>query len=62
MFFIVYHLFFITGDNMNLVLNENWDIISKELLPSFEEAYGILVKHFIQQFLDHVPENKLLLE
>lgn len=45
---------------MNTLLNDNWSAVLNELKPSIEEAYSILIKHFIQQFLNHVPENQIL--
>ncbi|VVC29654.1 Hypothetical protein CINCED_3A012107 [Cinara cedri] len=50
------------GDNMNVFLNENWTEILVQLQTNIEEKFAILIKDLIQQFLNHVPENQLLLE
>lgn len=51
---------FITGDNMNVFLNENWRELITELQPAIEEVFGIAFTEIGQQFLKRIPLNQLL--
>ncbi|VVC34067.1 Haemolymph juvenile hormone binding [Cinara cedri] len=50
------------GDHTDKFINENWRDIINAIQLSIDDAYSILTKHLIQQFLNHVPENQLLIE
>jgi len=52
----------ITGDNMNLFLNENWRELLIELQPAIEDVFGAAFTEVGQQFLSRVPLNQLLLD
>lgn len=47
---------------MNIFLNENWREVLKEVQPAVEEVFGVIFKNIGQQFLNHIPENQLLLD
>lgn len=52
----------ITGDNMNLFLNENWHEVLLELQPAIEDVFGIAFKEIGQQFLSRVSAKQIFLD
>lgn len=46
---------------MNIFLNENWRDLLDEMQSSFEQALGFAFSGMIQQFLYHVPLNKMFI-
>jgi len=64
---IIYQIFncitlCITGNNMNVFLNENWRELLIELQPAIEEVFGTAFKEIGQNFLNRIPENQVLLD
>lgn len=47
--------FFVTGDNMNLFLNENWRDLLKEFGPAIGDAFGTIMKNTLGSVSDLVP-------
>lgn len=50
------------GKAMNRILNDNWQLVYKELGPSFEQAYAEVVKFHARSLLTHVPIEDLFPE
>lgn len=40
-----------TGDNMNSILNENWEVLLEELQPAFEEAIAAIAQDIVNKAL-----------
>lgn len=53
---------FVTGNNMNTFLNENWSEILGELQTSFENALAAAFGGVAQQFFQRVPFNQVFKE
>ena len=53
-------LIFVTGNNMNVFLNENWKDILDELQSSIENALITVISGIGQQVLSNVPLNRVL--
>lgn len=49
------------GDTMNKFLNDNWEIVFQELIPGYEETFGILFKDIANKLFTKVPLNKIFL-
>jgi Haemolymph juvenile hormone binding protein (JHBP) len=47
------------SDNMNLFLNENWQIILQELKPAVRNTLSQIVTSIISKFLDKVPYSAM---
>jgi hypothetical protein len=43
------------GDNMNLFLNENWQIILQELKPPVREALAQIFASLVNRVFDKLP-------
>jgi len=41
----------LTGDSMNSILNENWEVLLEELKPAFEEAVGAIAQDIVNKAL-----------
>lgn len=52
-------LIFVTGNNMNLFLNENWEELLNEMQPPFEEALRSGFISIGQQFFNRIPYNQI---
>lgn len=52
----------ITGDNMNVFLNENWRELFNELQPAIEEVFGVVFKDVAHQLLSRIPLNQIFLD
>lgn len=50
------------GDNMNLFLNENWQIILDELKPAVRETLAQILSGVINAVFDKLPYNDLFLD
>nr|CAD7421245.1 unnamed protein product [Timema poppensis] len=50
------------GDNMNTFLNENWEILAKDLGPFVAEAIAAVIKQIAAGLMDKVPYDDLLPE
>lgn len=46
------------SDNMNLFLNENWQIILQELKPGVRNTLTQIVSKIINEFFDKVPYSE----
>lgn len=53
---------FISGDNMNVFLNENWRELLIELQPAIEDVFGVAFTEIVQQFLNRFSLNQLFLD
>lgn len=47
------------GDNMNLFLNENWQIILQELKPAVRETLAQILSGIINSVFDKLPYSDL---
>jgi len=47
---------------MNEVLNENWELLFKELRPSFEKAFGDVFLEYAKGIFDKVPTSNIFLD
>lgn len=47
------------GDNMNLFLNENWQIILEELKPAVRETLAQILSGVMNAVFDKLPYNDL---
>ncbi|XP_030762883.1 uncharacterized protein LOC115887566 [Sitophilus oryzae] len=47
------------GDNINRVLNDEWQIIFNDVKSSTEAAYSTVLKDYVQTFFNHVPAKDL---
>lgn len=47
------------GDNTNLFLNENWQIIFAELKPSIRETFTQILSSIINSILDKLPYDEM---
>lgn len=47
------------GDNMNLFLNENWQIILQELKPAVRETLAQILSGIINNVFDKLPYSDL---
>jgi Haemolymph juvenile hormone binding protein (JHBP) len=46
------------SDNMNLFLNENWQIILQELKPAVRNTLSQIATSLISNFMDKVPYSE----
>lgn len=49
----------ISGDNMNIFLNENWKDIMKDIGPGFSDALGEVFKQTLTSMADLIPFQTL---
>lgn len=47
---------------MNLFLNENWEIILKELKPAVKEALSTILTNIINSVFEKLPYNEMFLD
>jgi hypothetical protein len=47
---------------MNQVLNENWELLFKELRPAFEKAFGDVFLQYAKGIFDKVPVSNIFLD
>jgi hypothetical protein len=47
---------------MNQVLNENWELLFKELGAPLEKAFGDVFLEYAKAIFDKVPYNNIFLE
>jgi len=47
---------------MNQVLNENWELLFKELRPSLENAFGDVFLDYAKGIFDKVPSKNIFLD
>ncbi|CAH1129435.1 unnamed protein product [Ceutorhynchus assimilis] len=50
------------GDNINRVINENWDALFSDVRTSTEECYAGFLKRYAQDFFDKVPVDEIFLK
>ncbi|PSN45325.1 hypothetical protein C0J52_18066 [Blattella germanica] len=50
------------GDNMNAILNDNWEELMKDMAPAFEETVGQLIHRVLGNVFGLVPYNVALLD
>ncbi|XP_047097006.1 protein takeout-like [Schistocerca piceifrons] len=49
------------GDNMNNFINENWDVILKELKPGISDVLGAIFQDISNRIFSKVPYDKIFL-
>lgn len=49
------------GDEINKVLNENWDSIYNDVRSSYDESFGLIFKDIANRIFNRVPFNDLFL-
>ncbi|KAF7279292.1 hypothetical protein GWI33_007425 [Rhynchophorus ferrugineus] len=47
------------GDNLNKLLNEEWELLFHDQKPSMEKSYANEFKNYVQPFFDKLPANEL---
>lgn len=47
------------SDNLNVFLNENWELLFDELRPAFEEAVGVIMREVASKVLDRIPKDEI---
>jgi hypothetical protein len=47
------------SDNLNVFLNENWELLFEELRPAFEEAIGLILKDVASKVLQKIPKDEI---
>jgi hypothetical protein len=52
-------IIYLTGDNMNKFLNENWPVILNELKPGIQDAFGAAFGDISNRIFHKVPYNKI---
>lgn len=50
------------GDEINKVVNENWDAIFKDVKASYDETFGLIFKDLSNRVFSRVPFNEIFLE
>jgi hypothetical protein len=50
------------GETMNQVLNENWELLFKELRPAFEKAIAEVFLDYAKGIFDKVPYKNIFIE
>lgn len=50
------------GDEINKVLNENWDAIFNDVKPSYDQTFGLIFKDLANRVFTRVPFNEIFLE
>lgn len=50
-----------TGESMNNILNENWEVLLEELKPAFEEAIGAIAQDIINKVLQKTAYSDIFL-
>lgn len=50
------------GDNMNLFLNENWEIILQELQPALRETLSQILLSLINNVFDKLPYSDMFID
>nr|CAD7604789.1 unnamed protein product [Timema genevievae] len=53
---------FLLGDNTNKFLNENWEVLAKDLGPFIAEGIAAAIKQIAAGLMDKVPYDDLLPE
>lgn len=46
-----------TGDNLNLVLNENWSTLYEDIGPALEETMVVILREIGGYLLSQIPQN-----
>jgi hypothetical protein len=54
--------FFSSGEAMNQVLNDNWELLFKELRPAFVKAIAEVFLDYAKRIFDKVPYNEIFLD
>lgn len=49
------------GDEINKVLNENWDSIYNDVRSSYEESFGLIFKDLSNRVFNRVPFNDIFI-
>ena len=49
----------ISGDNLNVFINENWEVLYDELRPAFEEAINAIFRDIVDKVVAKVPYNDI---
>uniref|UniRef100_A0AAU6SHC1 Protein takeout-like protein n=1 Tax=Maconellicoccus hirsutus TaxID=177089 RepID=A0AAU6SHC1_MACHI len=47
------------SDNLNVFLNENWELLFEELRPAFEEAVAVILKEVASKVLQKIPKDEI---
>ncbi|XP_065209742.1 protein takeout-like [Planococcus citri] len=47
------------SDNLNVFLNENWELLFEELRPAFEEAVAVILKEVASKVLQKIPRDEI---
>ncbi|XP_066144886.1 protein takeout-like [Euwallacea fornicatus] len=50
------------GNNINKVINEEWQAVFKDVKPSTDKTYGAVFKEYWQTFFDNVSMEKVFLK
>lgn len=51
-----------SGETLNKVMNENWELIFNELRPALEKAFGEVFLKYTKGIFDKVAYNDIFLE
>lgn len=51
---------FISGENLNYFINENWREVSKDVAPAVVDALGEVLKSVFKSICDMVPYNNIV--
>lgn len=50
------------GDEINKVLNENWDSIFNDVKAGYDESFGLIFKDLANRVFTRVPFNEIFLD
>lgn len=49
------------GDEINKVLNENWDSIYNDVKPGYEKSFGLIFQGLAEAVFSRVPINNIFI-
>lgn len=50
------------GDEINKVLNENWETLFNDVKPSYDESFALIFKDLTNRVFNRVPFNEIFVE
>jgi len=53
--------FFAAGENVNNIINQNWELIFEEMKGPFEEAFGTVFQEITNRVFNKVPFDDVFL-
>lgn len=50
------------GDEINKVLNENWESLYNDVKPGYDESFALVFKDLANRVFNRVPFNEIFVE